>query len=286
MGGMVGGVVGRVVDGLHVTRLGPRDRPPTVVLHGGGPGCHAAADFAAVLALRPDRPWLLVDLPRYGGAPLPAPAGTGPELPPGRFSGPAAALGALLDRLGLHGVDVLAQSLGGAVALALAARRPPHVGRIVLVGSTPAAFPGTAADPGLGPRLRDALYADPGPTTMRALMEGAEWHTGRPSAELVAARLRAATTDVALAVATDPAARGADEDLGDVLGEVTAPVLAVWGAHDPFAGPDYGAALAAALPHGDLTVLARTAHHPQSERPEAVAALVDAFLPVPHRSAA
>ncbi|MFC9427165.1 alpha/beta fold hydrolase [Streptomyces sp. NPDC056987] len=263
--------------GLHHTRLGPADTVPTVVLHGGGPGCHSAADFAAVLALRPRRAWLCVDLPRYGRSPLP-----GPGLPPGRFSGPAAALAGLLDGIG-RPVNILAQSLGGAVALALAARRPELVARIVLIGSTPAAFRGVRTDPGLGARLRDALYADPGPARMRALMEGAEWHRSTPPEELVAGRLRAATTATALAVATDPAARGTDEDLGPLLGTVTAPTLAVWGAHDPFSEPAYGAALAGALPHGDLVVLGRTAHHPQSERPDAVAALADAFLPEPGR---
>jgi pimeloyl-ACP methyl ester carboxylesterase len=248
---------------VHRTRLGPPHRTPTIVLHGGGPGCHAAADFGALLALRPDRAWLAVDLPGYGGSP-------GLDLP--RYSGPAAALDALLDDEGVsRPVDVLAQSLGGAVALALAARRPERVRRIVLIGSTPTAFPGVRIAADLGVRLRDALYADPGPASMRALMAGAEWYTATPPDDLVDARLRAAT-------ATDPAAPGAAEDLGSLLGSVTAPVLAVWGAHDPFSGPDYGAALAAALPRGDLAVLGGTAHHPQSERPAAVAALTDAFL--------
>ncbi|MGW9425668.1 alpha/beta fold hydrolase, partial [Streptomyces koyangensis] len=57
-----------------------------------------------------------------------------------------------------------------------------------------------------------------------------------------------------------------------------APTLVLWGRHDPFAGPDYAAALADALPRGDLAVVGRTAHHPQAERPAAVAALADAFL--------
>ena len=250
---------------LHRTRLGPPHRTPTVVLHGGGPGCHATADFGALLALRPDHAWLAVDLPGYGGSP-------GLDLAAGRYSGPAAALDALLDDEGLaRPVDVLAQSLGGAVALALAARRPARIRRIVLIGSTPTAFPGVRSTPELGVRLRDALYADPGPASMRALMACAEWHTATPPDDLVDARLRAAT-------ATDPAAPGAAEDLGPLLGSVTAPVLAVWGAHDPFSGADYGAALAGTLPRGDLAVLGDTAHHPQSERPAAVAALADAFL--------
>ncbi|OLT18702.1 hypothetical protein BJF78_01030 [Pseudonocardia sp. CNS-139] len=93
---------------------------------------------------------------------------------------------------------------------------------------------------------------------------------------LVAARHRAATSPVALATAAG--GRGAPEDLGPVLGEVAAPTLVVHGRHDPFAGPEYAAFLADALPAGDLAVLGRTAHHPQSERPAAVAALAGAFL--------
>ncbi|MFJ5840821.1 alpha/beta fold hydrolase [Streptomyces shenzhenensis] len=263
------------MPGLHHTRLGPENAVPTVVLHGGGPGCHATADFAAVLDRRPRRSWLCVDLPGYGATPLPD-----AKLPPGRFSGPAAALATLLGTLG-HPVQILAQSLGGAVALALASRRPELVERIMLIGSTPAVLPGGHTDPGLGARLRDDLYADPGPIRMRALMAGAEWYREEPPEDLVAARLRSATTVTAHAVSTDPAARGTDEDLRPLLGGVTVPTLAVWGAHDPFSDPAYGAALAGALPHGDLVVLGRTAHHPQSERPDTVAALVDAFLPDP-----
>ncbi|MER6409192.1 alpha/beta hydrolase, partial [Streptomyces viridosporus] len=68
------------------------------------------------------------------------------------------------------------------------------------------------------------------------------------------------------------------EDLGPALGTVRAPTLVLWGRHDPFAGPDYAAALADALPRGDLAVIGRTSHHPQAERPATVAALADAFL--------
>ncbi|WP_291414893.1 alpha/beta fold hydrolase [Actinophytocola sp.] len=251
----------------------------TVVLHGGGPGCHSAGDFAAVIASRPGRRWLWVDLPGYGGSAAPEP---GPL-----FTTHARALAAILERLGLSEVDILAQSLGGSVALRLAADAPTRVRRVVLIGSQPAAFPGPAVDPGLGTRARATYYGGdgPSPAKMRALMAELEWHDPAAlSEDAVLARHRASTTPTALRLATDTAARGTPEDLGDALASVGTPTLVVWGRHDPFGGPDYATALADALPRGDLAVLGATAHHPQAERPDAVAALVDAFLPTTERS--
>ncbi|MBY8856781.1 alpha/beta hydrolase [Nocardia sp. CA2R105] len=228
----------------------------TVVLHGGGPGCHSTADFAAVLALRPQRRWLCVDLPGYGDSPA----------DPGTSR--ANALAGVLERLGLTRVGILAQSLGGTVALRLAAEQPGRIGRIMLIGSQPT--PGTR----LGAQARAEYYGGDGPSPekMRALMASLEWHdpAGIPDAT-VDARYRASITPMARIPA------GA-EDLTGVLSTVDTPTLVVWGRHDPFAGPEYAATLADTLPRGDLAVIGRTAHHPQAERPELVAALADTFL--------
>jgi pimeloyl-ACP methyl ester carboxylesterase len=242
----------------------------TVVLHGGGPGCHAAADFALVLDRLPGKRFLLVDLPGYGRSD--ALDDHGPV-----FSGHAEALRRLLDRVHVDRVDLLGQSLGGSVALKLAADHPERVGRIALVGSQPVPGPpGTTADPGLGRRVRERYYRSPVPAAMRALMGELEWHdASRISASLVAARHAASVTPTALRTATG---RGEPQDLTPDLGRVAAPTLVLWGQHDPFAGPDYALALTTALPAGDLAVLGRCAHHPQSERPDDVAALVAAHF--------
>nr|WP_246326302.1 alpha/beta hydrolase [Actinomycetospora corticicola] len=238
-------------------------------MHGGGPGCRAASDFAAVLALRPERSWLLVDLPGYGGSAAP---GAGP-----RVEVAARALLGLLDGLGLDRIDVLAQSYGGLVALHVAAAASERIRRMVLVGCVPTpapgGVPGLPVDTGLGARLRADYSGDgrPDRDRMRALMAQAEWHDGTAVPEtLVEARFRADRSAAGV--------EGALEDLGEHLAAVAAPVHLVWGRHDPFAGPAYATALADALPRADLTVLAATAHHPQSERPDTVAALVDAHL--------
>jgi pimeloyl-ACP methyl ester carboxylesterase len=249
----------------------------TVVLHGGGPGCHAQSDFAAVLALRPERRWLCVDLPGYGASR----ALSAGEASRPRLTVLAQALAGQLQRLGMTTVDILAQSLGGAVALRLALEQPRTIRRIVLIGSQPASAPGgvtsLTADPGVGPRARAAYYggSGPSPDKMRRLIADLEWYDGaRVPDATVLARYRASTTPAALA----GAAAGVPEDIGELLGAVRAPTLIIWGRHDPFAGPDYASALASALSSGDLVVLGRAAHHPQAERPAAVAALVDAFL--------
>lgn len=253
---------------------GPVHGPTSVVLHGGGPGCHTTSDFAAMKDRLPGRRLLWVDLPGYGGSPA---SGT---TVPGILTSAAKDLGTLLDRLGLTRVDVLAQSLGGSVALALAAYRPEAIGRVVAIGSQPTAEPGGRADlirdPGLGARAREEYYGGDGPTLagMRTLMTELEWY----DAQLVPDSLVQDRHRAAGAGRTSVTDRAPAEDLGGLLGSVTAPTLVVWGRHDPFAGPDYAAALADTLPRGDLTVIGRTAHHPQSERPGTVAALADAFL--------
>jgi pimeloyl-ACP methyl ester carboxylesterase len=265
------------IDGMrvHVEWRGPRTGPVTVVLHGGGPGCHSAADFAGVLARLPERRWLLVDLPGYGSSG--PPADLGPV-----FSAHARVLLGLLGLLGLDRVDVLAQSLGGSVALKLAADHPERVRRIVLVGSQPVPAPaGTTSDPGLGVRVRQQYYGGgrPTPAAMRRLMADLEWYDAAAVPdELVRARHAASVTPTAVAAATDAGRRGTPEDLTPDLAGVTAPTLVLWGRHDPFAGPDYALAVSSALPAADLVVLSASAHHPQAERPDAVAALVAGHL--------
>ncbi|MEE2060313.1 alpha/beta fold hydrolase [Rhodococcus artemisiae] len=265
-------VTGELAHGWAGTESGP----VTLVLHGGGPGCHATSDFAAVMAHRPERRWLWVDLPGYGAS---APESDA-DAPP--LTTAAHALDCLLTDIGVRNIDVLAQSLGGSVALRLAAERPNVFRRIVAIGSQPAAAPahrtGSTRDPGLGARARAAYYGGSGPNLdkMRQMIAELEWYeTNLVPEPMVRARHSAATTPTARTTAT---ANRTGEDLGDHLAAVMAPTLVLWGRHDPFAGPDYAAAFADALPRGDLAVICRTAHHPQSERPEMVAALAEAFF--------
>jgi pimeloyl-ACP methyl ester carboxylesterase len=101
------------------------DGPPLVFIH--GLGCASSCDFVAVArtpALR-SRRVLLVDLPGYGFSDKPGAFAYGVEAH-------AAAVCDLLDRLGLGPVDLFGHSMGGSVAITVAARRPALLRRLVV----------------------------------------------------------------------------------------------------------------------------------------------------------
>jgi len=246
--------------------------PAVVYLHGGGPGCSSWLDFRAVAGrLGAHRRQLFVDLPQYGASEA------------GVIEGPALDFHAgsvlsLLEALSLDRVHVVAQSLGGSVALNLAAVAPDRINRIILTGSQPVPHP--ASNTTLGSQARGTYYGGggPSPEKMRNLLAALEWHRAEAIPDTtVLDRHAASVTPWALAVA-DGSGRGDPQDLSDRLPEVPHHVLWLWGAHDPFAPPQYAVDVAASMPNADVTVLSGTAHHPQEERPSAYARLVNEFL--------
>lgn len=103
--------------------------PPVLLLHGSGPGVTATANWRPVIpALSAGRRVIAPDQLGFGGT------ATGEARTYGRQPWTEHAL-ALLDELGLDEVDVIGNSMGGAIALSVAAARPQVVRRIVLMGS-------------------------------------------------------------------------------------------------------------------------------------------------------
>ena len=108
---------------------GPAAAPPVLLLHGSGPGVTAAANWRPVIpALSADRRVIAPDQLGFGGT------ATGEPRSYGRAAWTEHAL-ALLDTLGLGTVDVIGNSMGGAIALSVAVARPGAVRRIVTMGS-------------------------------------------------------------------------------------------------------------------------------------------------------
>ena len=89
----------------------------------------ATANWRPVIpALSRDRRVIAPDQLGFGGT------ATGEQRTYGRAAWTGHAL-ALLDTLGAGPVDIIGNSMGGAIALSLAAARPAAVRRIVLMGS-------------------------------------------------------------------------------------------------------------------------------------------------------
>lgn len=273
---------GRRVDAngfeFYVIELGA-EGPPTVFLHGGGPGCTAWTDFGAVAPLfATERACFLVDLLQYG------------KSQKCTIQGPmwdfhARVISDLLSCLEVPRADFICNSWGGSIALNLAAKYPWNVRSLVVTGSMPV-FRGPLAplpEGGRrGRRARDAYFGGEGPTIakMRALMAALEWYDADAiPEETVALRFEQSVDPVEMSLAArNDSPRGDWQDLTTELGLIKCPVLFAWGMYDDFLTPDYALMLANMIEHGQLYVMDKASHHLQEERPQHFYSVVTGFL--------
>ena len=131
---------------------------PVLLVHGSGPGVSAWANWRLTIpALSPQRRVIALDMVGFGFTDRPA--GIRYDLD----TWVAQAIG-LLDALEIERADLIGNSFGGALALALAIRHPTRVRRLVLMGAAGVSFPIT---PGL-----DAVWGyTPSIANMRKLLD-------------------------------------------------------------------------------------------------------------------
>jgi 3-oxoadipate enol-lactonase/4-carboxymuconolactone decarboxylase len=250
---------------VHFEVTGPAGAPPLLLIHSLGASGHVFDPLRPAL----ERTFRVVryDLPGHG---LSAPPAPGRPLGVAELAHSAAAL---LDALDLPRAHVLGLSLGGQVALALAAATPSRVDRLVLCAT--AARLGSAE---LWNERIDALKRGGLASLADAVL--ARWtapdFAARAPAE--AAGLRA----MLLGTSSEGYAAGCaalrDADLRAACGSVTAPTLAIAGERDVAAPLADVQALAAAIRGARLVVIPGAAHLPVVERADAVGALVADFL--------
>ena len=133
-------------------------QPPVLFIHGSGPGVSAWANWRLALpVIAGDRRVLAPDMVGFGYTDRPA------HIAYTMDTWVQQALD-LLDALELPQVDLVGNSFGGALALALAVRAPQRVRRLVLMGSVGVPF---AITPGL-----DAVWGyQPSLATMKSLLD-------------------------------------------------------------------------------------------------------------------
>ena len=153
---------------------------PTLLIHGSGPGVTAWANWRlAMPALAKQARVIAPDMVGFGFT----------ERPDGiQYTMDVwvkQAIG-LMDALKLEQVDLVGNSFGGALSLALAIRHPQRVRRLVLMGSAGVDFPLT---PGL-----DATWGyTPGLDNMRKLLDIFAYDRGLVTDELARLRYEAST---------------------------------------------------------------------------------------------
>jgi pimeloyl-ACP methyl ester carboxylesterase len=186
---------------------------------------------------------------------------------------------ALIDAQGWHQIDVIGCSMGGWIALELAARYPERIGRLVLAASAGIRHPDVPmADMfritvGQEERARELLFHDPThPLAAVALPSFSEL----PEDQLAAfVKAMAATAKVAW----NPYMH--DPRLEGLLGRVAAETLIVWGEDDRMIPPAYGERLERLIPRARLETISACGHLIWLERPGPLLELARAHLAVP-----
>lgn len=272
---------------LRVRRTPGPDGACAVYVHGLGGSSSNWTDLAAQLA--PSASGVALDLPGFGFS--------APE-PDFAFSLDAQAevLARFVEGLGVGAVHLLGNSMGGAVVLLLAARRPELVRTLTLISP---AMPDRRPDPrrlsdprlalaylpvvgrrfrrelaALGPRERarqviELCYADPSGFPDHRLDELAEEHSERAGLRWAEPALARST----FGIFRTWFGRG-PRSLWAVAPLVEAPTLVVWGARDRIITVRRAERTARLIPRARLLVLPRTGHVAQMERPVTVAKAV------------
>ncbi len=267
---------GGALDGLDLHWIGKGRGPAVVFLHGLGGFAESWRPTMAALARR--HTVLAVDLPGCGRSAKPA----------GRYDLEffADAVHGCLDALGIAQATLVGHSLGGAVAVTCALRRPSRVERLALVSALVPGF----YEPSLGYRLA----ASPGLGDLLALVRSARLYRRAlsrcfhvPAPEHVAFLVEhdwAERTCLAARLAFLRTLRHCRDDLvrraaayRRAIATLDLPVLVVHGRHDRVIPADACRRAAAAFPRAELRWLEACGHFPHLECPDVVNEWLAAF---------
>ena len=182
----------------------------------------------------------------------------------------------LMDALELERATLVGHSIGGWIALWVAAQNPTRINRMILADPMGLDVPSAVA-----PNLADmdeesfatAVFAKLGLiATAQADGFGAEWENVRRGPEF---ERQWKGRDL---VAGLTEGRCADPELMHMLPGIRADTLLIWGRHDGLAPLEHGEALRAALPNSRLDVIEDCGHLPMTEKPETFNRMLRDFL--------
>ncbi|NNC14011.1 alpha/beta fold hydrolase [Planctomonas sp. JC2975] len=174
---------------------------------------------------------------------------------------------------GAHDVVLIGSSIGGWIALEMALQASSedrYAGLIVAVINID----------GVGAVVEGETIADFFALDARALAEVA-WHNperGYRDPATLTDQQRVTQQANAQTMAAIAGAQMSDPDLLARLGLIDVPTLFVWGESDRVVTPDYGRAVASAIPTAEFAQIAEAGHLPHMEAPEATWRVIDTFL--------
>ena len=244
---------------------------PALLIHGSGPGVSGYANWRLVMPeLAKRRRVIVPDMVGFGFSDRPAGITYSMDVWVGQALG-------LLDALDLQQVDLVGNSFGGALSLALAIRHPKRVRRLVLMGAAGVNFE-------LTPAL-DAVWGyTPSFENMRRIMDWFAFDRGLVTDELAQLRFEASARpgfhESYSAMFPAPRQRwvdalaSRDEDIAALPHET----LVIHGREDQVVPTANSFKLAQLISRSQLHVFGRCGHWTQIEHAARFAQLVDNFL--------
>lgn len=244
---------------------------PVMMIHGSGPGVTAWANWRLVMPeLARNRRVIAPDMLGFGYSERPA------DQTYNRERWVKHAVG-VLDALGLQQVDLIGNSFGGGLALALAIEHPHRVRRLVLMGSVGVSFPITRG-------LEEVWGYEPSLDTMRRLMDVFAYDKSLLTEELAEMRYQASVRpgfqESFAAMFPAPRQRWVDnlasreEDIRALPHET----LILHGREDEVIPLDASLRLSELIDRAQLHVFGRCGHWTQIEHASRFARLVNDFL--------
>ena len=244
---------------------------PLMMIHGSGPGVTAWANWRLVIPeLAKHRRVVAPDMLGFGYSERPA------DQIYNRERWVAHAIG-VLDALGLEQVDLVGNSFGGGLSLALAIEHPERVRRLVLMGSAGVHFPITKG-------LDEVWGYQPSLEAMRQLMDVFAFNKGLLTDELAEMRYQASIRpgfqESFAAMFPAPRQRWVDNLASDEadIRALTHETLILHGREDEVIPLSASYRLAELIDRAQLHVFGRCGHWTQIEHADRFARLVNDFL--------
>ena len=244
---------------------------PVLLIHGSGPGVTAWANWRLVMpALAESRRVIAPDMAGFGYT----------ERQPGEvytMDGWVAHAIGVLDALGIERTDLVGNSFGGAIALALAIRHPERVRRLVLMGSVGVPFEITPA--------LDAVWGyQPSLEAMRGLLDLFAFDRSLVNDELARLRyeasIRPGFQESFGAMFPAPRQRWVDAMVSREadIRALPNPTLVIHGRDDKVIPLQTSLTLSSWIPRSQLHVFGQCGHWTQIEHASRFARLVGDFL--------
>jgi pimeloyl-ACP methyl ester carboxylesterase len=263
---------------IAVTVIG--DGEPLVLMHGGGPGASALANYRDNLDAFAGFQVILPDQPGFGGSYRPTEA----ELDARSITAITVdAMYQVLDTLGVDTFHLLGNSLGGAAAIAMAISQPHRVRRLVLMAPGGGWLP-SGPTPTEGQKAMFRYYNGEGATVakmkdfVRVMVANPRLFDDANIQKRFEASLEPTHIEFYHLYNAAFAKRGGMDPLWKDLDKITAPTLLLWGRDDRTITLDGAWIMLSNIRRVQLHVFGGCGHWVQVERKAEFERLVGDFL--------